>query len=255
MTEIAEIAADTFRLSTFIEPAGLGFSEFLIRDTQPVLYETGQNAIFTDVFAAVKKLVDPAKLRWVGFSHFEADESSALARWLDAAPNAAPITSALGAATNVRDVTARAAKVLGDNEELVTGIHRLRFLVTPYVPHSWDATLLFDETTRTLFCSDPFAQHGAVPAMDAGERVLTRALDGFGAAQNGPFRESIPYTSRTAETFCRLAALQPRVLAILHGSCVEGDRCGELLTRLADGLAGIYGVRPKSAAARTGAPC
>ena len=84
-TTITEIAQDTFRINTFIPEANLGFSQFLVRDDEPLLYHTGMRALFPLVRGAVASLIEPAKLRWVGFSHFEADECGSLNSWLEAA--------------------------------------------------------------------------------------------------------------------------------------------------------------------------
>ena len=36
------------------------------------------------------KIIPPERLRWIAFSHFEADESGAINEWLAVAPNATP---------------------------------------------------------------------------------------------------------------------------------------------------------------------
>ena len=44
MTNINEIAPNIFRISTFIPEANLGFSQFLVRDEEPLLFHTGMRA-------------------------------------------------------------------------------------------------------------------------------------------------------------------------------------------------------------------
>ena len=46
---------------------------------------------------AVRTLIDPRLIRWVGFSHFEVDECGALNDWLELAPNAKAVCSEAGA--------------------------------------------------------------------------------------------------------------------------------------------------------------
>ena len=46
-------------------------------------------------------------------------------------------------------------------------------------------------------------------------------------------------TPQTAPTIRRLAALQPRLLAVMHGSCFEGDGAAEL-NGLADFFQGAF---------------
>ena len=78
MTTIVEIAPDVFSISTYIEQSDLQFRQFLIRDEQPLLYHTGTRRMFEGVRDAVGQVIDPASLRWIAFSHFEADECGAL---------------------------------------------------------------------------------------------------------------------------------------------------------------------------------
>ena len=88
MTTISEIAPDVFSICTYIEQADLQFRQFLIRDEQPLLYHTGTRRMFERVRDAVGQIMDPKSVRWVAFSHFEADECGALNYWLQEARDA-----------------------------------------------------------------------------------------------------------------------------------------------------------------------
>lgn len=221
MTDITEIAPDVFRISTFVAAADLQFCQFLVRDDEPLLYHTGQNALFADVQAAVAKLIDVASLRWIGFSHFESDECGSLNRWLDVAPRAAPLAGIVAAATCINDFSTRPPRILADNAAFSTGRHSFRFLATPYVPHNWESSLLFDATAHTLFVSDLLLQHGDPAPLS--DDVLAPAVQDFAAGQHGPFHDAIPWTPHTATTLERLAALDPAILAIMHGASFSGD--------------------------------
>jgi flavorubredoxin len=93
MTQITEIAPDIYRISTFIPEGNLQFNQFLVRDEQPLLYHTGMKGLFPAVRDAVATLIDPSTLRWIGFSHFEADECGALTEWQTLAPAATAAVS------------------------------------------------------------------------------------------------------------------------------------------------------------------
>jgi len=122
--------------------------------------------IFQIVKDSVAKLIDPSTIRWIGFSHFEADECGALSEWQKIAPNATAICSFVSKMVSVDDVVAeRPAKALKDGEIFVTGKSRFRFLQTPHVPHAWDAGHLFEENSTTLLCSDLFHQNGDVESI------------------------------------------------------------------------------------------
>jgi flavorubredoxin len=223
MTRITEIAADVFRISTYIREADLQFNQFLVRDDEPLLYHTGMRRLFPAVRDAVAKLLPPSGIRWIGFSHFEADECGSLAEWQTLAPKATAMCSLVAKAVSVDDVVARRpAQALEDGEQFRTGRYRFRFLQTPHVPHCWDASLLFEETHGTLLCSDLFLQSGDVEASTGGD-VVGRFHETLIEYQRGPFADSMPYTRDTAPTLQRLAALKPRTIAAMHGSAYVGD--------------------------------
>lgn len=224
MTTITEISPDVFRISTYIENAGLQFSQFLVRDDEPLLFHTGHRKLFPIVHAAVAQLIDPTRLRWICFSHFEADECGALNQWLTIADHSVAACSLVGVMVSVDDFTDRPARPLADGEIIATGKHRFQFLQTPQVPHCWDAGMLFEETTRTLFCSDLFHQAGDVePLTESESEVIERHRGALLAYQNGPLANYIPYNSRTHQILARLAGLKPRILATMHGSVLVGD--------------------------------
>jgi flavorubredoxin len=223
MTRIDEIAPDVYRISTFVPEIDLQFNQFLVRDDEPLLFHTGMKHLFPVVRDAVAKLLPPETIRWIGFSHFEADECGSLGEWQALAPQATPICTLIAKVVSVDDVLAvRPARALADGEELATGRHRFRLLETPHVPHCWEASLLFEETRGTLFCSDLFHQAGDVEPTTSAD-VVGRFQKTLTEYQKGPFANYMPYTPYTDRTMKRLAALKPKTLAAMHGSAFVGD--------------------------------
>ncbi len=226
-TQVDEIAPDLFRISTYIAKIDLQFNQFLVRDEEPLLYHTGMRGMFDLVHKAVAKVVDPAKLRWICWSHFEADECGSLNPWLAVAPQAEPVCGMVGAMVNINDFADRPAHVLADGEVLATGRHRFRFLETPHVPHAWDCSLLFEETGKTLFCSDLLLHNGQVEPVTE-QSILEQARQSLLGFQAGPLANSYPYSPLTEPTLQRLTELAPARLATMHGSSFVGDCGGEL---------------------------
>lgn len=219
---VTEIAPDIYRISTFNPDFGIQFNQFLVKDDEPFLMHSGLRKMFPLTRAAVASIIGPARLRWIGFSHFESDECGALNEWLAVAAQAQAVCSFVGAVVMVNDFADRPARSLSDGEVLQTGRHRLRFLATPHVPHCWDAGLFFDEVDRMLLCSDLFFQPGdPVPVNDAD--VVGPARDAIVGNLSSPLAKDMPYTPYTDATLQRLAALDPRTLAIMHGSSFTGD--------------------------------
>lgn len=225
-TLIDEIANGIYRLSTYIPDADFTFNQYLINTDQPLLFHTGMRSLFPLVSAAVSRTILLERLRWISFGHWEADESGAMNDWLDAAPQAQVAVGAIGCMLSVNDLAARPPRPLQDQEILDLGGKQVRYLATPHVPHCWDAGLLFEETTKTLFCGDLFTRIGKSPAVSE-EDILGPALaaeDTFGATA---------LTPQTAPTIRRLAALKPATLALMHGPAFRGD-CERALLSLAD---------------------
>lgn len=225
---VTEIAKDTYRISTFHPDFRIQINQFLVVDDEPFLMHTALRKMFPVTREAVASVTDPTKLRWIGFSHFESDECGALNHWLAIAPRAQAVCSFVGAMVMVNDFADRPARPLKDDEVLETGKHRLRFISTPHVPHCWDAGLFFDEGERTLMCSDLFF-HPGDPEPVAESDVVGRAQASIVEGLSGPMANDMPYTPYTDATLRRLAALQPRTLALMHGSTFRGDGAKAIL--------------------------
>jgi flavorubredoxin len=90
-THISEIAPDLFRLSVYVPDINMQFNHFLVRDEEPLLFHTGLKGMLPQLHEAVGKIIDPAKLRHIAWSHFESDECGALNQWLAIAPHAEPV--------------------------------------------------------------------------------------------------------------------------------------------------------------------
>jgi len=219
---LTEVAPDHFLISIYAQEFDLRFNHFLVKDDEPLLFHTGMKQMFPLVRDAVARVIDPSTLRWIAFSHFEADECGALNEWLTLAPHAEPTCGLVGALVNVNDGALRQARVLGNDEILKTGNYRFRFRQTPHVPHNWEAGLLFEEITRILFCSDLFTHTGDVEPVTESD-IVDRAKRALIEGQKGPFANAYPYTPLTEPILHRLADLQPRQLALMHGSIFVGD--------------------------------
>ena len=222
MTRIDEIAPDIFRISTYVPDYNLQFNQFLVKDDEPLLFETGMRQIFPLVREAVSKIIDPASLRYVGFSHYEPDECGSLNEWLTLAPRAEAVCSVVGAMVFVNDSATRPAHALNHDEVVQTGKHRLRFKSTPHLPHGWDAGFLFEETTQTLFCSDLLGHAGDTPPTTNSD-VVGPFSETTKAFQGGPLANYMPFTKHTEAQIRELASLKPRVCATMHGSTFIGN--------------------------------
>jgi flavorubredoxin len=222
MAAIDEIAPDVFRICLYEPALDMQFNHFLVRDDAPLLFHTGYRGAFPALRDAVATLIDPADLRYLSWSHFESDECGALNDWLQIAPHAEPVCSFVGKVVNVDDFSTRPALGLTRDDVLETGRRRFRYISSPHLPHGWDAGVMFEETDRTLLCSDLFHHFGDVPAVTEGD-ILGRVRDAMRVMQSGPLIGYMPYTCHTEPLLKRLATLEPRTLAVMHGSSYSGD--------------------------------
>ncbi len=255
-TRVDEIAAGIYRLNTPVEIGGpvghFNFNQYLVADDAPLLFHTGPRRLFPSVREALARVIPVERLRYVAFSHTEADECGALNDWLAAAPRAEPVCGQVAAIVSIGDLADRPPRPLADGESMTLGTRSVRWYDTPHVPHGWDAGLMLETTTATLLCGDLFTQGGK------GDVPLTQG-DILGPSE--AFRAPLDYFAHaphTAQVLERLAQARPATLACMHGSAWQGDGAA-LLRALALRLAATapeahHAPQPKAGTSGTAAP-
>ncbi len=229
--QINEIAPDLFRLSVYVPQLDMQFNHFLVRDEEPLLFHAGLKGMFPALREAVGQLIDPTQLRHIAWSHFESDECGALNDWLQLAPQAQPVCTLVGKLVSVDDFAIRPAFGMTPDNVLNTGKYRYRFYRSPHIPHGWDAGVLFEETRKTLFCSDLFHHFGNVAPVTASDLIEPTRL-AMQRLNQGPLAGYMPYMRQTEGVLRTLAELRPETLAVMHGSSYVGQS-DKLLTDLA----------------------
>ena len=230
-TNVHEVADGIYRINTPVSSPGDGFSfnQYLILDDEPLIFHTGPRKMFPLVHEAVASVVSPTRLRYIAFSHVEADECGSLNEWLEAAPQAAPLCGTVAAMVSITDLADRPPRALADGQALSLGAHTVRWYDTPHLPHAWECGFLMEERSRTLLCGDLFTQGGA-------ENPPITESDILGPSE--AFRLQMDYFSHTKnarQMLERLASTDPTTLACMHGSAWRGDGA-KLLRELADAV-------------------
>jgi flavorubredoxin len=234
-TNVTEIADGLFRISTPVPPeemaGGFTFNRFLLVDDDPLLFHTGPRKMFPLTREAVRHVLPPERLRWISFSHVEADECGALNDWLRLAPRAQPLCSDLAALVSIADLSDREPRGLADGETVSLGRRTVRWMDAPHVPHGMECGYLYVEGDGILLCGDLFSQPGddVAPLTDSTAAIWEPSEAMRVAFPYAPVRDG----SAVVE---RLAALEPRLLACMHGSSYRGDGAA-LLRKLAAALA------------------
>lgn len=232
-TNVHEIAAGIYRINTPVSipngPGRFSFNQYLIADEEPLVFHTGPRKMFALVAEAIGKVLPLPTLRYIAFSHFEADECGALNAFLGAAPGAQPACGRIAALVSVNDFADRPARALADREALKLGRHTVRWHDTPHMPHAWECGLMMELSTSTFLCGDLFTQGGG------GETAVTES-DILGPSED--FRRHMDYYAHSPDsggTLERLARENPKTLACMHGSAWRGDGAA-LLRALAKSL-------------------
>jgi flavorubredoxin len=225
-TNTHEIADRIYRLSTCVPdaaPGGFTFNQFLVNADDPLLFHTGPRRMFPLVSQAITRIVPLERLRWIAFGHVESDECGAMNEFLAAAPRAEVAHGAIGCMVSLDDLCdrPRASSRTARSSISAAGASHID---TPHVPHNWEARVIFEETTGTLFCGDLLTHAGDGPALTDGD-VVGPALEAealFHATALSPVTATTIASRNT----------RPQMLALMMPS--TRTRCSESLLRLAD---------------------
>ena len=227
-----EVAEGIYRINTPVAIEGAGgfsFNQYLIVDDESLLFHTGPRRMFPLVREAVASVLPAEQLRYIAFSHVEADECGPLNEWLAVAPQSSPLCGAVAAMVSISDLADRPPRPLADAERLSLGKHAVQWLDAPHLPHAWECGFLMEERTSTLLCGDLFTQGGAdLPPITESDIL----------EPSEAFRHEMDYFSHTRNAgvlLAKLASTNPTTLACMHGSAWRGDGA-KLLRALADSL-------------------
>jgi len=229
---VHEVADGIYRVNTPVKIEGAGgfsFNQYVIVDDEPLLFHTGLRKMFPVVREAVASILPVERLRYIAFSHVEADECGSLNEWLVAAPQSVPLCGTVAAMVSIGDLADRAPRAFVDGELLPLGQHSVRWFDTPHLPHAWECGFLTEEPTSTLLCGDLFTQGGS-------DLPPITESDILGPSE--AFRHRMDYFSYTKNARVmleRLSSTNPATLACMHGSAWRGDGA-KLLHALADAL-------------------
>jgi flavorubredoxin len=162
---------------------GFGFvpiNAFVIRGPEPILVDTGSVVDGPEFLAALRKVIDPAEIRWLWLTHTDFDHIGSLNRLLEENPRIRVITTFLGVgilSLTVAPLPMDRVNFLNPGEKITLGGRTL----TAFKPPAFDnpsTTGFHDEKSGILFSSDCFgALLQAVPqsAADLSEQEMRDA--------------------------------------------------------------------------------
>lgn len=215
-TRIDHLTGGIYRISTWVPQAGITFNQFLIDDERPALIHTGDYGLYEGIRDAIAKVMDPKRLAFLTLLHWEGDENGGMDRFMEAAPGAELVGSAMSILLNARGfgVTER-VRGFQDGQTLSLGRHTLRFLETPHV-HHWDSMMVVEESTNSLFPSDLFLQPGEQPPIVT-ENLSNEMCDVY--RNIGIFAHENP-VRRVVD---RIEGIAPSWVHSMHGGSLTGS--------------------------------
>jgi flavorubredoxin len=215
-TRIDNITGGIYRISSWNPDYGITFNQFLIDDERPTLVHTGNYDQYDSIRGAIREVLDPAKLANIVLLHWEGDENGGMDRFMQEAPEAELVGSALSIGLNAYGFGMHErTRGFTDGETLDLGRHKLRFLETPHV-HHWDSMMVVEETTRSLFPSDLYLQPGDQPPV-VRENLSAEMLEVY--RNVGIFAHENPVRA-VAE---RIEGIGPDWIHAMHGGTIAGE--------------------------------
>jgi flavorubredoxin len=215
-TRTDHITGGIYRISSWNPDYGITFNQFLIDDERPTLVHTGNYDQYEAIRGAIREVLDPATLANVVLLHWEGDENGGMDRFMEEAPQAELVGSALSIALNAYGFGIHErTRGFTDGETLDLGRHKLRFLETPHV-HHWDSMMVMEESTRSLFPSDLYLQPGDQPPV-VRENLSAEMLEVYRAV--GIFAHEDPVRA-VAD---RIEGVAPDWIHAMHGGTIAGE--------------------------------
>lgn len=237
------VGPDTDLLPAYVPLPGLGIlpvNAYVVHAAQPVLIDTGLAVLHDGFMRSLRRLIDPAALRWIWLTHADADHIGNLRALLAEAPHARIVTNYLGVGKlGLQQFPPERCWMLNPGQALDLGDRRL-LAQRPPVYDAPETMAAYDTRTGHLFSSDCFGAVMQEPADDATAIApcalheglsLWARVDAPWLAQIGP--EQLAAASRP------LRDLQPRLVLGSHLPPAAG-----LDERLYAGIAAAQAAAP-----------
>ena len=213
-TTTVEIADGIHRISTFVPDPGIPFNQYLVVADEPLLFHTGPRQLFPLVSAAVGRVIPVETLRWITFGHVEADECGSMNNWLEAAPPAQVAHGMTAVMVSLNDLADRPPRGSRTARSSTSG-----------------ASACVGSTRRTsptvgkpACCSRrrPARCSPATSSPPPVKRPAVRTPTSEPAIAGEAMFHATALTPATAPTIRRLADLDVKTLALMHGPAFTG---------------------------------
>ena len=199
-------------------PDGVSYNSYFLDDEKTVLFDTVDKAVRQKFLENINYVLNGRSLDYLVVQHMEPDHSAIICELAQRFPSMKIVCNAKTLAFikqfNDFDIDSR-AHIITENDTLITGKHKLHFLMAPMV-HWPEVMVTYDSTDKILFSADAFgcfgALNGAIFAdevdfdrdyMDEARRYYTNIVGKYGA--------------QTAALLEKAAGLDIEMICPLHG--------------------------------------
>ncbi len=165
--DLIYVGASDRRLALFENvypiPRGVSYNSYVMLDDKNVLFDTCDSSVSGQFFENVKEALEGRMLDYVVVHHMEPDHAATLMDILIPFPEATVVCTAKAAQMIEQFFAYKPEKmhVVKEGDEIVTGRHRLQFIMAPMV-HWPEVMMTYDATDKVLFSADAFGTFGAL---------------------------------------------------------------------------------------------
>jgi flavorubredoxin len=225
----------------------LSVNQFLIiQNNSAVLIDPGSEAIFSELYDAISRHIDPSRIKYIFFSHQDPDVAGAINQW-SVATSAQLVMSKLWVRFmghyGLMDM-GRIVALEDQGGKIAFGADYLQFIPAHFL-HSPGNFSLYDSRSKILFSGD-------IGAAIASPQNLNKRVDDF--REHQPFLEGFHRRYMASNRFCRawVACVRRHEVATIapqHGSLFHGGHVEEFLAWFEEVEGGeemissLYGVR------------
>lgn len=205
----------------------LSVNQFLIiQNDSAVLIDPGSESIFSELYEAISRHIDPAKIKYIFFSHQDPDVAGAIAQW-SVATSAKLVISNLWVRFMGHYGLMDMNRIIGLEDhgaQISFGNDYLRFIPAHFL-HSPGNFSLYDSRSKILFSGD-------IGAAIASPQNLNKKVDDF--EEHRPFLEGFHHRYMASNLFCRawvecVRRVDVMTIAPQHGSLFHGDNAVRFL--------------------------
>lgn len=197
---------------------GTTYNSYFVDDEEKTIIETTKEKFWDDYEAKIRKLTDPAEIKYIILNHTEPDHSGNLKNLLKIAPNATVIGSgnAIRYLNDLLGVPFR-HRIVKDGDTLSTGKKTFKFISAPNL-HWPDSIYTWLEPDNVLFTCDSFGAHYC------DERMFDDQVGNWDEAFKYYFDVILkPFSKFILKAIDKIRPLPIQIIATGHGPILRSD--------------------------------